>query len=114
MTTYLSCVYCPDDVIFRPGNIERVYILDGCSVCESCLRKIQTEYETNGEGYRPLGSNRSLNEILEPYSSDKYDNKGMIMQLLDSDGKCLASAKVEHPVVNGDMISFPPLVISLD
>lgn len=61
----LSCVYCPPDTMFRP---DKIYILDGCSVCEVCLRKIQTRYEGSGEGYRPLGSDVNLEEVLEPYS----------------------------------------------
>lgn len=108
----LGCVYCPEDTgHWRPTKF---YILDGCSVCQICLRKIQTRYEESGEGYRPLGQDLSLDEILEPTieATTKYLT-GLTMKLYNEDGVCLVSVPVNSPVANGDSIQLPPITLSL-
>ncbi len=113
----LGCVYCvPTNPHWRP---DKIYILDGCSVCEYCLHKIRTSYEETGEGYRPLGQNVELDEILEPYSQEAVTDivaKSLVnitMKLFNEDGVCLMSSRVGAPVINGDTVQFPPIKVSL-
>jgi len=114
----LGCVYCdPTNTNYRPT---KCYILDGCSVCEVCLRKIQTNYEETGEGYRPLGHGVDINSMLNEEDSDEKvvdvisrHLTGLTMKLFNEGGVCLMSSRIDSPVVNGDTIQFPPIKVSL-
>jgi hypothetical protein len=63
--TSIGCVYCPTDTNYRP---ERIYFLDGCSVCDGCLHKIQTSYEDADE-----------NEKTIPEAWDEEDTEALIL-----------------------------------
>jgi hypothetical protein len=113
-TMTLGCVYCdPTDTHWRPTKF---YILDGRSVCEYHLRKIQTQNE-DPEPENTQGQPR-LEEVLEPYAREAVDIVarhlvGLTMKLYNEDGVCLMSSRVGAPVVNGDTVQFPPIKISL-
>jgi hypothetical protein len=91
----LGCVYCdPTNTNWQPTKF---YILDGCSVCEYCLRKMQTQNE----------------DPEEPIDVVAKALTGVTMRLYSAEGVCLMESPVPSPVISGDSISFPPIQISM-
>jgi hypothetical protein len=108
----LGCVHCdPTNTHWQPTKF---YILDGNSVCEYCLRKIQTQNEDPDDPYEEDPGRYDQVKIDEGGQVTAFaEHTGLTLKLFASNGTCLMTSPVASPVITGDSISFPPIKISL-